>query len=312
MSAERDVDRIVRSWLLDGATALPDRVLDAVLNQVPATSQRRRLPVWRVDMSRLSQATIAAAAVLVVAVVGVTLLPRLAGSGNGPISVPTGAARTPLPSPTTVASAVPSPSVQANELGADHIGQGLRPGTYAVPARRFGRPFSITVPAGWKLADLDSATAAFTSSGGGNPYFGVFRISAVYRDPCHPEAGYGAQQQGLGKFLRVAEVVNAFTPLVDFDSTPPESSRVDDTLATHLTISNAIDTDAAGCTNGVMLPLFTKVNSEAESTNGGTSQELWVMPLASATVLLVGEVRPDHAAEDRAAIDALIGSLHFE
>ena len=44
MSTDRDTTRIVRSWLEEGATALPDRVLDAVLDQVPATSQRR--PLW--------------------------------------------------------------------------------------------------------------------------------------------------------------------------------------------------------------------------------------------------------------------------
>ena len=43
MSTDRDTTRIVRSWLEEGATALPDRVLDAVLDQVPATSQRRAL-----------------------------------------------------------------------------------------------------------------------------------------------------------------------------------------------------------------------------------------------------------------------------
>ena len=48
MSTDRDTTRIVRSWLDEGATALPDRVLDAVLDQVPATSQRRPLwPAWR-------------------------------------------------------------------------------------------------------------------------------------------------------------------------------------------------------------------------------------------------------------------------
>ena len=41
MSTDRDVTRIVRSWLEEGATALPDRVLDAVLDQLPATPQRR-------------------------------------------------------------------------------------------------------------------------------------------------------------------------------------------------------------------------------------------------------------------------------
>jgi hypothetical protein len=41
MSTDRDVTSIVRSWLDEGVTALPDRVLDAVLDQVPATPQRR-------------------------------------------------------------------------------------------------------------------------------------------------------------------------------------------------------------------------------------------------------------------------------
>ncbi len=41
MSTERDVNRIVRSWMDEGVTALPDHVLDAVLDQVPATPQRR-------------------------------------------------------------------------------------------------------------------------------------------------------------------------------------------------------------------------------------------------------------------------------
>ena len=41
MSTDRETTRIVRSWLEEGATALPDRVLDAVLDQVPTTRQRR-------------------------------------------------------------------------------------------------------------------------------------------------------------------------------------------------------------------------------------------------------------------------------
>ena len=41
MSAERDETRIVRSWLEEGVTVLPDRVLDAVLDQLPTTHQRR-------------------------------------------------------------------------------------------------------------------------------------------------------------------------------------------------------------------------------------------------------------------------------
>ena len=101
MSSDRDTTRIVRSWLEEGATALPDRVLDAVLDQVPATSQRR--PLWPArrfpEMNNALKLVIAAAAVLVVVIVGISLLPRsggVGGSGPGPTSNPTQTA-TPTP-----------------------------------------------------------------------------------------------------------------------------------------------------------------------------------------------------------------------
>ena len=107
MSADRDTTRIVRSWLEEGATALPDRVLDAVLDQVPATSQRR--PLWPArrfrEMNNTVKLAIAAVAVVVVAVVGITLLPRsggVGGSGPGPTSRP---GQTAAPSPIASPSA---------------------------------------------------------------------------------------------------------------------------------------------------------------------------------------------------------------
>ena len=77
MSTDRDVTRIVRSWLEEGVTALPDRVLDTVLDQLPATPQRRAWwPARRLrEMNNLAKLAIAAAAVVVVAIVGINLLP---------------------------------------------------------------------------------------------------------------------------------------------------------------------------------------------------------------------------------------------
>ena len=110
MSADRDVNRIVRSWLEEGATALPDRVLDNVLDQLPATPQRRSWwPARRFrDMNTLFKLAIAAAAVVVVALVGINLLPRSDGVGGS------GTSASPAPSPTASPSASlgrsPSPS----------------------------------------------------------------------------------------------------------------------------------------------------------------------------------------------------------
>jgi hypothetical protein len=92
MSTDRETTLAVRSWLEDGVNRLPDRVLDAVLDQVPATPQRRSgWSAWRsYRMNTYLKLAAAAAAVLVVAVVGYQLLPRSGGIGGpGPSPTPT-------------------------------------------------------------------------------------------------------------------------------------------------------------------------------------------------------------------------------
>jgi hypothetical protein len=93
MSTDRDVERIVRSWLDEGVNVLPDRVLDFVLDQVPATPQRRaswlarRFPI----MTNAMRIAVAAVAVIVIAILGVSLLYK--GGVGGPSATAT-------PSPT--------------------------------------------------------------------------------------------------------------------------------------------------------------------------------------------------------------------
>jgi hypothetical protein len=48
MSTNRNFDRIAEAWLAEGPSELADRVLDAALDEVHLTSQRRRMAVpWR-------------------------------------------------------------------------------------------------------------------------------------------------------------------------------------------------------------------------------------------------------------------------
>jgi hypothetical protein len=85
METDRDTTRIVRSWLEEGRTTLPDRVLDAVLDRVPATPQRRPWwPVWRTPpMNTSAKLAIGMAAVAVVAVVGIGVLSGRGAVGPG-------------------------------------------------------------------------------------------------------------------------------------------------------------------------------------------------------------------------------------
>ena len=105
MSTDRDVTRIVRSWLDEGVTALPDRVLDAVLDQLPATPQRRagwlarRFPT----LSTYARYGLVAAAIVLAAVIGIGIYGNSVG-GPGP-------SQTPSPTPSPSATSVPDPIV---------------------------------------------------------------------------------------------------------------------------------------------------------------------------------------------------------
>jgi len=109
MSTDREATRIVRSWLEAGVTRLPDRVLDAVLDQVPATPQRR--PLWRAwrfpNMTSPVRYAIAAAAVLAVALIGYQLLPTSDVAGQ-PTAAPTATAPVASAAPTRQPPAFPS------------------------------------------------------------------------------------------------------------------------------------------------------------------------------------------------------------
>jgi hypothetical protein len=141
MSTDRDTTRIVRSWLEEGVTALPDRVLDAVLDQVPATSQRRSMwPARRFRQMNVSvRLALAAAAVLVVAFAGIQFLTPNQQIGGPPTSPPSAA---PSASPTPSASPVPALPAAGNPVF---------PGTYR-PA--FAPTLTLTVD---KVVDLDCA-----------------------------------------------------------------------------------------------------------------------------------------------------------
>jgi len=91
MSTDRDITRTVRSWLEDGVTALPDRVLDDVLDQLPATHQRRATwwPARRIaQMNTAARFGLAAAAVVVAALLGYNYLvaPNIGDPGLDDVS----------------------------------------------------------------------------------------------------------------------------------------------------------------------------------------------------------------------------------
>ena len=104
MNRTRDIDRVLDEWFVDGSSGMPDRVFDAVLDQVSRTPQRRLARLHsRLTLMDSTTRWVAVAAAVVVAVGGV-----LAVNNNAqPPAV--GASPTPLTSP----SSSPASSFQA-------------------------------------------------------------------------------------------------------------------------------------------------------------------------------------------------------
>ncbi len=76
MTASRDTERLIRAFLDEGVTELPERVYDVVRSDIDRTHQRVVIGPWRTpDMNTFAKFAMAAAAVLVVAIVGYNLLP---------------------------------------------------------------------------------------------------------------------------------------------------------------------------------------------------------------------------------------------
>ena len=111
MTTPRDPDNLLTAYLADGIDVLPDRVVDAVLDEAHRTRQRtvlgpRRTPV----MNSTFKVVLAAAAVVAVSVVGFALLPRSNPSiGSGPSTPPSA-------SPASVPTASPSATLEPISL----------------------------------------------------------------------------------------------------------------------------------------------------------------------------------------------------
>jgi len=221
MSTDRDTTRIVRSWLEEGVTALPDRVLDTVLDQVPATPQRRSWwPAWRfAEMNTYAKLAITAAALVVVVVVGYNLLPGTGGYGGRPTPVPSLA---PSTSPSSPAMLEQAPAAACVPAGGPL--NCLAPGTYRLTGDVWPGQITMQVPVGWfewlPYTDRDAYDALLIGDGsGGGSGWGLqfMGVGAVAKDACDPAKGsYAPAETGT-----VDGLVAAMSAWPGFTATAP-------------------------------------------------------------------------------------------
>jgi len=311
MSTDRDTTRIVRSWLEEGVTALPDRVLDAVLDQVPATSQRR--PWWPArrfrEMNNSMRLAIAATAVVVVALVGINLLPRSGGIVAGP-----GPSPTPIPTQTPTQTPAPTPSGRVNVTGT------FAPGTtYAiedsccvVPAR-----MTFTLPASGWYAPFES-WRIFKNVAGGSDNFGMYvtprRVTNVYTGGCH---WHGTEMKpAVGP--TVDDLANAFFAQAGPGASPPTAVTVGGHPGKKVELSIPEGLDIETCDSDGDQSIFGRVVTDpgfgAEPYVHGDGQHnvFYIIDVDGTRQVIDAMYLPATSAADRAEQDQIIASIRFE
>ena len=189
MNPSSDVELVIRSYLADTGDRAPDRVLEDVAARIARQPRRRS---WRLSgrpfMNSYAKLGLAAAAIVVVAVVGYSVLPR-AGTGPGaPTAAPSVA---PTPSPTAVA---PSPTLGSGALPSGRLAAGHY--TITEIPDFAGLEIAADIPAGWQGYPEIPALVSPAQGSANGALIGFMKVDGLFSDPCHWDVdGTGAETQ---------------------------------------------------------------------------------------------------------------------
>jgi hypothetical protein len=282
MSTDRETTRIVRSWLEDGVTQLPDNVLDAMLDDLPATRQRRSgWTAWRpFEMNKTAAFSVVAAAIVIVGIIGIGLL----GPGAGDFGTP---AETPTPTPTTEPEAL----VQGAEGPGTFV---TTPGGDNPPAN----PPRITfdMPDGWSAA----RTFFISNESDANLFF--LQPSGLHSDPCLDNSG--APDVSVGSTAE--EFASALAAHPSYDATSTGEVVIGGHDAIRMELLTPSDLDYATCESDQFwvwdAPLYSQ---EPNRWN------LWIVDLDGTTLVLLSDIGQT-AADDLAAIEGIVQSIRID
>ncbi|HEU4864519.1 MAG TPA: hypothetical protein VFU44_12205 [Candidatus Limnocylindria bacterium] len=309
MSADRDTTRIVRSWLEDGVTRLPDHVLDAVLDELPSTPQRRATwwPARRLStMNTTLKFGLAAVVVAVALLIG---LNYLAGTNVGGPDVEA-ATPTPVATSTPEPTATPPPSPSA-ETG------GLPEGTYVLWNKDPVGTMNVTIPApGW-FGELQGGILIKNDSGADPPdgagliVLGEAIDWLVPTDPCNWESTLPETPA-----TTVDQLVAGLSAQESREASDPTDVTVGGHAGFTMTLQVPDDADFGGCDHGQ----FCTIARESVAREGGCQRfhqgpgqidKLWIVDVDGVPVIIdagwYDETPPEHVDE----LEAIVASTTF-
>jgi hypothetical protein len=298
MNTSRDPDRLIRTFLAEGQTELPDRVFDAVRSEIDRTRQRVVIGPWRTPhMNTFAKFAMAAAAVVVVAAVGINLLPARTGVGGGPTITPSPSPTpTPQPSPSLTPRAFPAPG-------------DLSIGRHSLTMEGVTFTLELTTP-GWVSEGSFGIDRGHQASPDAAAF--IFWANApvgVYSDPC-------AQTEAPPVGPSATELAAALTTIPGIDVVSgPSDVTVDGRPAKHVVIRvpKVID-----CSPTSFYLWYTDVPCGGSGGCGRYATELnstinvWIIDVDGALVWIDGETYEESSTQTAQEVVQIVNSIQFE
>jgi len=295
MTVNRNPDQLIRAFVLEGEDELPDRIYDVVRGQLHETQQRVVIGSWRMPLINKSVGiALAAAAVVVIAIVGYQLLLGPNVGGPNPTD-------SPQPTP------APAPSGAAEELPVSGL---LVPGTYTfLPAGGTRLRGTLTVPAGWHALER----AAVLKNASGEPPDGAGLLSwagnlNVFGDPCQWAGSLPDPPTGP----TVDDLVAALLAQPVRDASAPTDIAVDGYSGVALELTVPADLDFADCDSGEFRSWTNAEGAVRFHQGPGQHDLLWIIDVNGTRVVIdSGFFSDGTSAVDIAELQAIRDSIQF-
>lgn len=287
MSTDRETTRIVRSWLEDGVTQLPGSVLDEVLDELPTTHQRRA--TWwsarrAFEMNKVLAYSAAAAAILIVAVLGINLLASGGSNVGGPGDEPT-----------------PSPS--ASPLAWPDSPRDMVAGTYVSDSPESLRS-TVTVPAGWAACGVDPGEFVVCAPPGAVSVL-VTIVDNVVSDPC--DRSRALLDPPVGE--SVDALVAAISNLSGFQATDPGDITLDGYMGKEFELAAPTEPDCVLDDNGLGTWTFPSGFRGTNGVSPGETNLLRIIDVDGVRVMIAGAYQPFSSAAEVAELRAVFDSV---
>ena len=296
MPDHTDIEHVMRHWLDDGPSTMPDRVVRVVAERIALEHQRpaRHLSRRQRAMNPALRIIAAIAAVIAIAIVGWTVLPIGSSEIGGP---PTSAPPAPTDAPSLTVTAAP---------GAYRWPASLLAGTYTT-SLAWDVPFTLrfTVPEGWSGYDVEVSR---TGRPGLSVEFAL--VDNVFADPCAAtlrEPPPGASVDALAEALSRVPGLDVTGP------TPVEFDRVTRGQQLDYTVR-----DDAGCSplTFALWDLSTdrflpgKPNGGDRPKNAVADEgRIWILDVDGERLVIRATWDAGTARDTRAELEAIVDSI---